>query len=210
VAVNGPGVAATGSGATFVIEGGNGAVYQKSVSINGSSTGWQNLGGIAVNGAGATADGTSTSPPSSSNPIQQMLGLVNTDRTNAGLPPYTLNMTQSSGTATCVGSYGHSVAMAQSGSIWHVNPSYPQASFPNNICISYSIAGENVGMSQSGSETNDLQTINNLMMSEPHDASTCATTVNHACNILSTAFHQVGIGIYYANNTTWLTEDFTN
>jgi len=35
-------------------------------------------------------------------------------------------------------------------------------------------------------------------------------TGNHACNILNPDYHTVGIGIDYVNNTTWLTEDFTN
>lgn len=160
----------------------------------------------------------STSPPSSGSCtgastqtacIQAMLNIINGDRAAAGLAPYSLNMTDSNGTSTCPGAYGHSTAMAQTGSIWHVNSSYPQASFPNNICMAYSAAGQNVGMA-SGSEVSALQTIDNLMMSEPHDASTCATTVNHACNILSKNYHQVGIGIYYVNNVAWLTEDFAN
>lgn len=98
--------------------------------------------------------------------------------------------------------------MAQSGNIWHVNSSYPAASFPNNICVATSSAGENVGQFSSGNELNDLQQIHNLMMSEQHDATYCATYINHACNLLSASFHQVGIGIYFNAGRTWLTEDF--
>jgi uncharacterized protein YkwD len=149
-------------------------------------------------------------PGSQSACVTAMLNIINTERSQAGLPAYTLNSSQSNGTSTCVGSYGHSTAMAQSGSIWHTNSAYPNASFPKDICISYSTAGENVGYASYGNELTDLQTINSQMMSEAHDATTCATSVNHACNILSSSFHQIGIGIYNANGVTWLTEDFTN
>lgn len=137
-----------------------------------------------------------------------MLDILNSTRAQYGLGPLSLDLTQSNGTATCAGSLGHSEAMQQSGSIWHVNPNYPQASFPNNFCVRYYSAGENVGMMSSGNEMNDLIGINNLMMNEPHDPSYCATYVNHACTIISTKYSRVGIGIVYINGTTWLTEDF--
>ena len=49
-----------------------------------------------------------------------------------------------------------------------------------------------------------------MMMIEPHSRAVCASTINHACNILTPRFHHVGIGLYVANGTTWLTEDFVN
>lgn len=81
--------------------------------------------------------------------------------------------------------------------------------FPTNICIPHSTVGENVGWSWGGSESGDLQRIDSGMMSEPHDATTCARTHNHACTILSKVYRQVGIGIYHDRGGTWLTEDFT-
>jgi uncharacterized protein YkwD len=140
--------------------------------------------------------------------MQAMLNIINTTRAGAGLPPFAINQTQSSGTSSCAGSYGHSKAMAASGSIWHSNPSYPAASFPENLCVPTSAAGENVGQFNSGNELTDLQSMNSMMMSEPHDAATCASGINHACNILNASYHQVGIGIYYDGSHTWLTEDF--
>jgi uncharacterized protein YkwD len=146
---------------------------------------------------------TASCPATQSGCMQSMLSILNNDRAAAGVAPLTLNATESNGTSTCVGAYGHSVHMSQLGAISHDQ-------FPADICISYSTAGENVGESASGNELTDLQSLDSQMMAEPHTASTCSTTVNHACNILNPAFHQVGIGIYYINNTTWLTEDFTN
>jgi hypothetical protein len=48
--------------------------------------------------------------------------------------------------------------------------------------------------------------MNTLMMNEPGYTPGC--TGSHKCNLLSTKFAQVGIGIYYDGHTTWLTEDF--
>jgi hypothetical protein len=93
--------------------------------------------------------------------------------------------------------------MASAGAISHDQ-------FPADICIAYSAAGENVGEAGYGNELTDLQQLDQSMMSEPHDTTTCSATGNHACNIINPAFHQVGIGIYNVNNQTWLTEDFTN
>lgn len=140
----------------------------------------------------------------------EVLGLINADRAAHGLAPLVLTAPQSNGTGGCVGSYGHSLAMAKSSAIWHVNPRYPRASFPHSICVKYLHAAENVGEDASGNVHNDLRTIESLMMSEPHGHATCAGTVNHACNILNPAFKRVGIGVEYSGNgVTWLTEDFT-
>ena len=134
--------------------------------------------------------------------MDEMLSLINAIRTRASLTPYTLNMAQSHGTMECGGSYGHSVHMSRIGSISHDQ-------FPSDICVPTATAGENVGVSWGGNEVQNLQTINGMMMSEPHNHATCATTVNHACNILSPIYHQVGIGIYFTGTETWVTEDFT-
>jgi hypothetical protein len=100
--------------------------------------------------------------------------------------------------------------MARSASVWHADSRYPRASFPNNVCVRFTTAGENVGESSSGVEGQDLEILNAMIMKEPHSASVCAVTINHACNVVNPAFHRVGIGIYYSAGSTWLTEDFTN
>ena len=142
--------------------------------------------------------------------VQAMLTILNTDRAQNGAAALTLSMTQTNGTGSCIGSIGHSRDMQQSGSIWHTNPSYPAASFPNDICLSYYTAGENVGEAGYGNELTDLQQLNQMMISETHSATYCAVFNNHACNIINPNFHQVGIGIVNVNGGTWLTEDFTN
>lgn len=158
--------------------------------------------------------GTTTTPNACHGAISEcttaVLTLINVDRAQYGLPKLTLKPAQSAGRASCVGSYGHSEAMAKSSAVWHINAQFPRASFPNSICVHFKQAGENVGESSSGNALNDLKTLDSLMMAEPHGKSICASTMNHACNILNPVFHKVGIGVYYANGEAWLTEDFTN
>jgi uncharacterized protein YkwD len=158
----------------------------------------------------AAGNATNAGYASQATYVHAILGILNDERAQNGLKPLTLKNKQSLGTATCVGSLGHSLAMIATGSIWHTNSSQPSASFPSDICVHYWTAGENVGTWNTGDETKDLININDLMMSEPHDSSTCASVVNHACNILTADFHHVGIGIVYTNGATWLTENFTN
>ncbi len=140
--------------------------------------------------------------------IRAMLNLINQTRAQNGAPPLALSGVESSGSSSCPGAYGHSTAMAASGHIWHQDPGYPAQSFPNNFCVRTGALGQNVGEYSSGNELSDLQAMQNLMMSEPHDPATCASTVDHACNILSAGFNQIGIGIYVSGGATWLTEDF--
>jgi uncharacterized protein YkwD len=70
------------------------------------------------------------------------------------------------------------------------------------VGITFNTAGENIGMSGGLSLTAGVSTIDNEMMSEP------LTPGNHHWNIVNPAYKQVGIGIIYANNQVWLTEDF--
>lgn len=143
-----------------------------------------------------------------------VLDLINHDRGIANqqygleLRGYTLNLTQSNGVGSCVGSQGHSQAMADSGDIWHQNPDYPAASFGNDLCVSYMTAGENVGQWDDKDWIAAFQGMDDMMMSEQHDPAYCKAATNHACNILSPNFTSVGIGIVHQGKKIWLTEDF--
>lgn len=146
-----------------------------------------------------------------------MLNLINQERATYAaaqgiqMGPLRLNLVQSYGTGACVGSVGHSTAMANSGAIWHTDPNNPSsaASFPNNLCSGFSAAGENVGRWQEAqSESDALTQIHLAMMQEQHDPATCAQVTSHACNILSNKYSQVGIGIVQQAGYVWLTEDF--
>jgi hypothetical protein len=139
---------------------------------------------------------------------QVVLRLLARDRAQVGLPPLIRAAVESRGRGVCVGSYGHSLAMAASGYVWDTNPSYFRASFPNNICVRSRYSGQNSGGYHGGSLAHDLKALNAMMMGEPHDAATCASSTNHACDIMDPAFRYVGVGVYRAHGSTWLTEDF--
>lgn len=130
--------------------------------------------------------------------MQAELNLINSSRAEHNLPTYTLDMTESNGTGSCIGSIGHSEHMAETGVMAHDQ-------FPADICGSYHTAGENIGYWASGNELTDLENIHAEMMSEPW---TPGCQGSHSCNILSSAFTRVGIGIVVKNGTTWLTTDF--
>jgi uncharacterized protein YkwD len=133
-------------------------------------------------------------PPTSADAYQQqLLSLINGSRAGAGLSPLTFSAVQSAGTASCVGSYGHSVHMEQVGQISHDQ-------FPQDICVPWSSAGENVGWA-SGSESAAIQILHQYMMNE-------GPSGGHYRNIMSPTYTTVGIGLYYTGGILWLTEDF--
>src|SRR5262249_1268041 len=114
---------------------------------------WQDLN-LYVQSITITPNGSAapppSSPPTSADAYQkQLLDLVNGSRASAGLAPLTFSAAQSSGNASCVGSYGHSVHMAQVGQLSHDQ-------FPQDICIPWTTAGENVGVA-TGSESSAIQ-----------------------------------------------------
>ena len=125
----------------------------------------------------------------------QLLDLINASRGAAGLPPYVFSLLQSSGSATCVGSLGHSIEMSKEGAISHDQ-------FTQDICLSFSSAGENVGYTSGVSENDGITETHVAMMNE-------GPTGGHYQNIMSTSFTSVGIGLYVdSSGTLWLTEDF--
>jgi hypothetical protein len=131
---------------------------------------------------------------------------MNAARARYHEPPLTLSWTQTRGIrGECAGSMAHSRAMAADGAIWHVSVVHPAESFPSGLCRPFTYIGENVGEA-AGTRWNGVQQIQAVMMSEPHGR--YCTRDNHACNILSPRYRNVGIGIVSANGTVWLTEDF--
>ena len=184
-----------------------GTVHQASAAAQPAKT--SNTTIIAVQPTSVTSTTPNACSAALNECTREVLAIINHDRAQHNLSSLTLETHQSVGTRSCVGSYGHSVAMAKSNAIWHVNPRYPRASFPKSICVPFMHAGENVGESASGNVHDDFRTLDAMMMAEPHDRQTCATAVSHACNILNPAFKRVGIGVRYIGSVTWLTEDFT-
>lgn len=164
---------------------------------------------LIVVGRLATPAATVHTCPITQDCITMVLDLLNSTRDDYGLRPYTLSEDQSLGTASCVGAYGHSAAMAESGFLWHTNAKYVHASFPADICLLHKTASENIGEAGSGNEVQALSSLYQQEMKEPHDPATCKRRLpTHSCNILNPAFTRVGIGITFAKGRTWLTIDF--
>lgn len=151
---------------------------------------------------------SSTCPDSQDGCIQALLDLINATRAANNVGPLTLSLTQTRGTNSCVGAFGHSEAMSETGGIWNTHQGYDSASFPNDICVHNPSPGENIGYEITGNVLTDLQTMHQDMMQQAHDATTCSGAGNSACNLLAPDFNQVGIGIYQLNGGTYVTEDF--
>jgi hypothetical protein len=146
--------------------------------------------------------------------IATILTMINTARERSHLATFPLDPVLSTGSGNCVGAYGHSVAMAASGRLWHTNPQFPQASYPADVCSHTPTHGENVGLGVSGGEQTDIQTLLANFLREPHNAQTCRVlvrqhTTNHACNIFARQYRRIGIGLYFADARTWLTIVFS-
>jgi hypothetical protein len=151
---------------------------------------------------------TSPCPDSQDGCIQALLDLINATRAANNVGPLTLSLAQTRGINVCVGSIGHSQAMAATGEIWNTQQGYDAASFPHDICLHSLSPGENIGFEATGNELTDLQTMHQDMMQQAHDATTCAGVGNSSCNLVAPDFNQVGIGIYQSNGGTYVTEDF--
>ncbi len=152
-------------------------------------------------GGGTTGNGGTTSPTAQLE--QKLFAQINADRAAQGLPAYTLNTTLSNGARQ------HSVAMTQPGcGLSHQCPGEPNlAQRITNEGIQWMTCGENAGYTSPYPDawTAVQQNIEGGMLKEqpPNDG--------HRKNLLSTAFHQIGIGIVIdSQGIVWVTEDFTN
>jgi uncharacterized protein YkwD len=130
---------------------------------------------------------------------QQLFTLINQDRAVQNLPPYTWNATLARIARQ------HSVNMSRCG-LNHACPGEPDpCQRVLNAGIRYMACGENVGYtSPTPTAWEGVQNIERSMLNEPPPA-------GHRKNLLSSTFHQVGVGIYIdSKRLIWITEDFVN
>lgn len=146
-------------------------------------------GGSTSNGCALTADDQAGE--------QYLFSLLNQHRAAAGVPPLVLSTTLSGA------SRQHSCDMFQRQNMTHTGS---DGSSPfqrmTAVGISYSTAGENIGMAGGYSLDGGINVIDSGMMAEPNSPGT------HRWNILNAAYKQVGLGVIYQNGQVWLTEDF--
>jgi uncharacterized protein YkwD len=128
---------------------------------------------------------------------QYLLSLLNQHRAAAGAAPLTLSSTLSTA------SRSHSCDMFTHQNMSHYG-SDGSSPFQRIAAtgITYSTAGENIGMANGYGLDGGINAIDNGMMAEP------ATYGTHHWNIVNPAYKQIGLGVVYQNGQVWLTEDF--
>ena len=137
--------------------------------------------------------------------VDQVLQQINAARAQAGLPGYTIT----SGLTTSANR--HNSAMADGCGLSHQCPGEPPlGNRETDAGVDWSIAGENVGEGGRVDDSPDAiaqmaKELTTAMLNErpPDDG--------HRKNILSSAFHHIGIAIFRdSHGTVWLTQDFSN
>ena len=137
--------------------------------------------------------------------VEQVLQQINDARAQAGLPGYTIT----AGLTTSA--ERHNSAMADGCGLSHQCPGEPPlGNRETDAGVDWSIAGENVGEGGRVSDSPDAiahmaKELTTAMLNErpPNDG--------HRKNILSSAFHHIGIAIFRdSHGTVWLTQDFSN
>ncbi|KPC61851.1 sigma-70 family RNA polymerase sigma factor [Streptomyces chattanoogensis] len=152
-----------------------------------------------------TAAPTQTPRPSRTvDAAQQVLAVINKARADHGLPPYTLT----SGLTRSAES--HNTVMSDGCGLSHQCPGEaPLGDRETAQGVHWGAAGENIGQASAGPDPQQIASaavgLTQSMLNEkpPNDG--------HRQNILSTAFHHVGIGVHRdANGAVWLTQDFSD
>jgi uncharacterized protein YkwD len=151
---------------------------------------------------------TAAGTPSDDGPgpaVAQVLRQINDARAQAGLPDYTIT----AGLTTSA--ERHNSAMADGCGLSHQCPGEPPlGDRETDAGVIWRIAGENVGEGSRVSDSPDAiaqmaMDLTRAMLNErsPDDG--------HRKNILSSAFHHVGIAIFRdRHGAVWMTQDFSN
>jgi uncharacterized protein YkwD len=146
-----------------------------------------------------------STPADAGSAVDQVLQQINDARAQAGLPAYTIT----AGLTTSADR--HNSAMADGCGLSHQCPGEPPlGNRETDAGVDWSIAGENVGEGGQVSDSADAIAhmageLTSAMLNErpPDDG--------HRKNILSSAFHHIGIAIFRdRHGTVWLTQDFSN
>lgn len=146
-----------------------------------------------------------STPPASSDPVQQVLALVNQARAAQGLPAYTLLEGLNRSAAA------HNQVMSSGCGLSHQCPGEPAFGDRERAQgVQWMAAGENIG--EGGPVADTQQAIAKMavgltqsMLDErpPNDG--------HRRNMLSSSFTHIGIAIFRdSSGTVWLTQDFAD
>ena len=146
-------------------------------------------------------------PPASvlDSAVQQVLTMINQVRVQDELPPYTLS-TDLTSSATA-----HDLAMARGCGLSHQCPGEsPLGERESAAGVHWTAAGENIG--EGGPEPATAQAMTQLVLTLTQDMlSEHPPADGHRRNLLSSAFHRIGIAVVRdSNGTIWLTQDFAS
>jgi uncharacterized protein YkwD len=153
----------------------------------------------------AAAPGPARSRTQPGAPAEQVLAVINQARGAAGLPAYTIS------SGLNLSATRHNTAMASGCGLSHQCPGEASLGARETAAgVTWTSAGENIGeggpvSSASTSIGQMAVTLTQDMLAEkpPDDG--------HRLNILSSAFHHIGIAVYRDNSgTVWMTQDFSN
>ena len=156
----------------------------------------------AVPGPSAPA---STPPSQPSAAASQVLALINQARAQAGLPPYSLSTGLDSSAAA------HNARMAAGCGLSHQCPGEPPlGTRETDAGVVWTSAGENIGEGGPVPDTSSaiaqmaVDLTADMLNEKPPDD-------GHRLNILSSAFHHIGIAVSVDSaGTVWMTQDFSN
>jgi uncharacterized protein YkwD len=138
-------------------------------------------------------------------PADQVLAVINQARGAAGLPAYSISA------GLDLSATRHNTAMASGCGLSHQCPGEaPLGARETAAGVTWSSAGENIGeggpVSSAATSIGQMAaTLTRDMLAEkpPDDG--------HRLNILSSAFHHIGIAVYRdSSGTVWMTQDFSN
>jgi uncharacterized protein YkwD len=135
----------------------------------------------------------------------QVLALINQARAQAGLPPYTLSSGLNQSSAA------HNARMADGCGLSHQCPGEPSLGARETAAgVNWTSAGENIGDggpvpdSSAGIAQMAVRLTRDMLNERPPDD-------GHRQNILSRAFHHIGISVIRdGSGTVWMTQDFSN
>ncbi|MHA6757737.1 CAP domain-containing protein [Streptacidiphilus sp. PAMC 29251] len=158
----------------------------------------------------APQPGGTTAPPagstsSNSSAVQQVLDLINKNRTAAGLAPYTLYSGLNASAAA------HNKVMSSGCGLSHQCPG--EAAFGDREIaagVHWTSAGENIGEA-GGIRDDDAAIAASAVGLTQSMLNEKAPNDGHRQNILSSSFTRVGIAVFRdASGTVWMTQDFAN
>jgi uncharacterized protein YkwD len=138
-------------------------------------------------------------------PADQVLAVINQARAAAGLPAYTI-----SGGLT-LSATRHNTAMASGCGLSHQCPGEASLGARETAAgVTWTSAGENIG--EGGPVSSGTTSIGQMAATLTRDMlAEKPPDDGHRLNILSSAFHHIGIAVYRdSSGTVWMTQDFSN